>query len=90
MSLGIEFFGRYALRASIGRGAGGRPETFRMRELLVAMVLCVTSNESLLVCRRRRWYWIVRGLASRPSSSRCLRICTISSSSSTAFCVGRP
>jgi hypothetical protein len=31
------------------RGAGGRPETFPTRALLVAMVLCATSNEPLLV-----------------------------------------
>jgi len=31
------------------RGPGGRPETFPMRALLVAMVLCVTTRQPLLV-----------------------------------------
>ena len=31
------------------RGPGGRPETFPLRALLVAMVLCATTNEPLLV-----------------------------------------
>ena len=31
------------------RGPGGRPETFPMRALLVAMVLCVTTDQPLLV-----------------------------------------
>ena len=39
--------------------------------------------------RWRRWYWMVSGPASRPSSSRCLRMVTISFSSSTEVWVGR-
>lgn len=36
-------------KAEDSRGPGGRPETFPMRALLVAMVLCATTNEPLLV-----------------------------------------
>jgi hypothetical protein len=35
------------------RRPGGRPETFPMRALLVAMVLCVTTDQPLLVTRIR-------------------------------------
>jgi len=52
----MRFIDRSGLLEQVGfwktedcRGAGGRPETFPMRALLVAMVLRATSNEPLLV-----------------------------------------
>ena len=40
-------------RSDDRRGAGGRPETFSFRALLVAMVLCVTTDQPLLVTQLR-------------------------------------